>query len=147
MSSETGAWCPVYSSIELLQEKWVLHIARALLRGPHGFNELSRAVGGANTTTLSQRLEHLERLGIVDKTVESTMPPRTRYELTESGRELEGIIAAIDTWARSHMRRCQDHDASGAPREPHAAGARSPVFGADEPLAQGETRAPDERGA
>lgn len=147
MSSETGAWCPVYSSIELLQEKWVLHIARALLRGPHGFNELSRAVGGANTTTLSQRLEHLERLGIVDKTVESTMPPRTRYELTESGRELEGIIAAIDAWARSHMRRCQEHDASGAPRQPYEAGARSLVHGPDEPTAQGETRAPGERGA
>jgi DNA-binding HxlR family transcriptional regulator len=32
--------CPVYDSIQLLQEKWVLHIVRALLEGPHGFNEL-----------------------------------------------------------------------------------------------------------
>lgn len=99
--------CPVYDSIELLQEKWVLHIVRALLEGPHGFNELSRAVGGANTTTLSQRLDHLERLGIVSKTVESTMPPRTRYELTLAGRELQELIAAIDAWARRHMRHCQ----------------------------------------
>ncbi len=101
-------YCPVYDSIELLQEKWVLHIVRALLSGPHGFNELSRAVGGANTTTLSQRLDHLERLGLVSKTVESTMPPKTRYELTESGAELQSIIDAIDAWARRHMHACTE---------------------------------------
>ncbi len=106
--------CPVYDSIELLQEKWVLHIVRALLEGPHGFNELSRAVGGANTTTLSQRLEHLERLGLVSKTVESTMPPKSRYELTEAGQELEGIIDAIDAWGRKHMPRCKEIESEGA---------------------------------
>ncbi|MFA5550329.1 MAG: helix-turn-helix domain-containing protein [Trueperaceae bacterium] len=113
-SDTTHSYCPVYDSIELLQEKWVLHIVRALLEGPHGFNELGRAVGGANTTTLSQRLDHLERLGLVDKTIESTMPPKTRYELTPAGRELQGIIDAIDAWARRNMSRCKKHEASGA---------------------------------
>ena len=103
-------YCPVHESINLLQEKWVLHIIRALLVGPHGFNELARAVGGVNTTTLSQRLERLETIGVVSKTVESTMPPRTRYELTVAGLELSGVIGAIDAWARRHM-----------PAEPHAA--------------------------
>ncbi|HKI58995.1 MAG TPA: helix-turn-helix domain-containing protein [Trueperaceae bacterium] len=101
-------YCPVYASIELLQEKWVLHVVRSLLAGPHGFNELARAVGGANATTLSQRLERLERLGIVHKTVESTMPPRSRYELTATGHELEAVIGAIDRWGRAHMTRDDD---------------------------------------
>ncbi len=104
-------YCPVYASIELLQEKWVLHVVRSLLEGPHGFNELARAVGGANATTLSQRLERLERLGVVEKTVESTMPPRSRYELTAAGHELESVIAAIDRWGRAHMAR--DEEAAG----------------------------------
>lgn len=111
MSESCQAGCPVHSSIELLQEKWVLHIVRALLAGPHGFNELGRAVGGANTTTLASRLEHLERLGIVDKTIESTMPPRTRYELTQIGRDLDDVVAAIDAWARKHMRQCNEIEA------------------------------------
>lgn len=81
----------------------MLHMVRSLLEGPHGFNELGRAVGGANTTTLSHRLDRLVSLGIVDKTVESTMPPRTRYELSRAGRELETVIAAIDHWGRNHM--------------------------------------------
>lgn len=96
-------YCPVYASIDLLQEKWVLHIVRSLLQKQHGFNELARAVGGVNATTLSHRLEHLEELGVVKKTVESTMPPRTHYQLTAAGRELEAVIRAIDRWGRDHM--------------------------------------------
>ncbi len=103
MTTHDHVYCPVYESIQLLQEKWVLHIVRALLEGPLGFNGLARAVGGVNTTTLAARLDHLEQLGVIDKTVESTMPPRTRYELTDAGRALQGVIDAIDGWARAHM--------------------------------------------
>jgi len=100
---DDSGFCPVHESIELLQEKWVLHIIRSLLEGPSGFNALSRSVGGVNTTTLAQRLERLERLGIIDKVVESTMPPKTRYELTEAGHELQAVIDSIDAWARQHI--------------------------------------------
>lgn len=102
-TAEDTGFCPVYQSIQLLQEKWVLHIVRSLLAGPHGFNELARAVGGVNTTTLSQRLDQLERLGLLSKTVESVMPPRSRYQLTDAGLELQKVIEAIDGWARTHM--------------------------------------------
>ena len=36
--------CPAYRAIGVLQEKWVLHIVRALLGGEKGFNELARSV-------------------------------------------------------------------------------------------------------
>lgn len=117
MNAHDHSLCPVYDSIDLLQEKWVLHIIRALLGAPHGFNELARAVGGVNTTTLAARLDRLEREGIVSKTVESTMPPRTRYALTDAGVALQGVIEAIDAWAREHMRRCQDERARAEERE------------------------------
>ena len=107
MSDHDDGFCPVHASISLLQEKWVLHLVRCLLRGPHGFNELARAVGGVNATTLSHRLERLERLGVVIKTVESTMPPRTRYELGPPGRDLQSVIEAIDAWGRRHMPACR----------------------------------------
>lgn len=100
---EDNGFCPVHESIELLQGKWVLHIVRSLLDGPSGFNALSRSVGGVNTTTLAHRLEHLERLGIISKVIESTMPPKTRYELTEAGYELQAVIDSIDHWARKHI--------------------------------------------
>ncbi len=96
-------FCPIYESINLLQEKWTLHIVRSLLVGSKGFNELGRDIGGCNPTTLTQRLERLEAAGIVQKRVQSTMPPRTRYTLTEAGLALEGVINAVDRWGRQFL--------------------------------------------
>ena len=98
-----GGYCPVYDAISVLQEKWTLHIVRALLQGPQGFNELGRAVGGCNPATLKARLDHLEELGLVQRTVHSYMPPRTSYELAEAGEALQRVIDAIDEWARTHL--------------------------------------------
>ncbi|MDZ7703291.1 MAG: helix-turn-helix domain-containing protein [Trueperaceae bacterium] len=96
------SFCPVYASIELLQEKWTLHIIRQLLAGPSGFNELARGVG-VNAVTLSARLSRLEALGVVRREVESVMPPKTRYELTEAGLELQGVIDAVGQWGRAYL--------------------------------------------
>ena len=102
-AAHDAVMCPAYNAINLLQEKWVLHIVRTLLDGPRGFNELSRAIGGCNTATLAQRLDRLEALRIVTKTVCSVMPPKTSYELTSVGVELDSVVQAIDRWARKHL--------------------------------------------
>lgn len=86
----------------LLQEKWVLLIVHSLLAGPTGFSELMRR-GNINTTTLTQRLNLLEHAGLLVKTIHSTMPPRTSYELTEAGRALKPILEAIAEWSRKYL--------------------------------------------
>ena len=95
--------CPAYHAIQVLQEKWVLHIVRALLHGPKGFNELGRDIGGCNPTTLTQRLDRLESLGLIDKTVCSIMPPKSSYCLTQSGMALQDVIVAISDWAGTYL--------------------------------------------
>jgi len=87
----------------LLQEKWSLFIIHALFRGPVGFNEMSRMAGSVNVTTLAQRLSRLEHCGLVSKTVQSTMPPRTSYALTEAGQALKPIIEAIGAWGERYL--------------------------------------------
>jgi DNA-binding HxlR family transcriptional regulator len=97
--------CPsrkLQAGIELLQEKWALSIIYVLLRGPSGFNEMGRGAGAVNSTTLAQRLVRLEQAGIIEKTVQSTMPPRTSYELTEAGRALKPVIQAIERWSERY---------------------------------------------
>jgi DNA-binding HxlR family transcriptional regulator len=86
----------------LLQEKWVLMIVYSLRSGPTGFSELMRR-GNVNTTTLTQRLNLLEQTGILVKTIHSTMPPRTSYELTEAGHALEPTLAAITEWSGKYL--------------------------------------------
>ncbi len=87
----------------LLQEKWVMLIVHQLLTGPTGFNELSRKAEGVNVTTLSQRLALLEGAGILVKTIHSTMPPRTSYELTDAGRALRSVLKEIEGWSQAHL--------------------------------------------
>ncbi len=103
MEPDHSAYCPVHEAIQILQEKWTMHIVRVLLDGPIGFNELGRTVGGCNPATLKLRLERLEELGIVIRTVQSYMPPRTSYELAPAGVALQQVIGAIDGWARTHL--------------------------------------------
>lgn len=94
--------CPAVQGIEVLQEKWVLHIVHALLTGPKGFNAIGREVGGCNPTTLTQRLTRLETLGLIVK-AEGDGTCRACYRLTEAGAQLEGVIGAIHRWADAHL--------------------------------------------
>ncbi len=95
--------CAAGEGIEVLQEKWVLHIVHALLDGPKGFNELGRIVGGCNPTTLTQRLSRLEELGVLHREP-GQAGGRCSYSLTEAGLGLERVIAAIRSWAAAHLR-------------------------------------------
>ena len=95
--------CPAYQAIQILQEKWVLHIITTLLGGSRGFNELGRDIGGCSPTTLAQRLSQLESLGLVSKTLQPSLPLRSSYQLTPSGRALQSVIDAIDSWAADYL--------------------------------------------
>ncbi len=90
------------AAFAVLQEKWALPIVYVLLQGPEGFNEIGRAAGSVNPATLTQRLARMETVGLVKKTVQSVMPPRTLYELTEAGRALRPVIRAFETWSQKH---------------------------------------------
>ncbi len=102
-ADDAHQFCPVHASIEILQSKWTMHVIRSLLQnGDQGFNDLRRAVG-ANPATLSERLDFLERMGVVRKTVHSMMPPKTSYALTAAGVALQDVIDAIATWGQAHL--------------------------------------------
>jgi len=123
MSQHATTFCPAYRAIGVLQEKWVLHIVRALLSGNRGFNELARMIGGCNSATLTQRLEQLEHLNIVAKATDVGMTgklARSIYSLTEAGRELQTVIDAIDAWGRAHLAPDPEGTPSRSPRRPNA---------------------------
>ena len=104
-SSAADPFCPVYDAIAVLQGRWTLQIVHALMAGPLGFNDLARAVGGCNPSTLVQRLDTLVRLDVVARRVEASSPPRTLYSLTPAGAALQPVVIAIEQWGRRHLRR------------------------------------------
>ena len=92
------------TAMGLLQEKWTLSILYVLMQGPNGFNGVGREAGAVNAGTLAQRLSRLEEAGLVEKTVQSTMPPRTSYALTAAGEALRPVIAALERWAARYAK-------------------------------------------
>ncbi|MHB0976486.1 MAG: winged helix-turn-helix transcriptional regulator [Candidatus Aquicultorales bacterium] len=97
-------FCPAHATMELLGQKWTLHIIHSLADGKKRFNELAQAVGGVNSRTLSQRLRELEVEGIVVKHTLSTIPPWVEYELTEKGLALGKCIETLTDWGRNWMK-------------------------------------------
>ena len=102
---ESDPFCPVHDAIEVLQGKWTMQIVHALIGGPMGFNELARAIGGCNPSTLAQRLDTLVRLDLLTRRVEASSPPRTLYSLTAAGAALQPVVGAIEQWGRQHLRK------------------------------------------
>ena len=87
------------AALNVLGQKWVMRIIRALGERTQRFCELQDALGGANSATLSQRLKLLEDEGLVDRRALSAVPPWVEYSLTAKGNDLRMAIAAIDGWA------------------------------------------------
>jgi DNA-binding HxlR family transcriptional regulator len=95
----------VHDAIAVLQSKWTMQIVHALMNGPMGFNELARAIGGCNPSTLAQRLDTLVKLDLLARRVEASAPPRTLYSLTLAGAALQPVVCAIEQWGRRHLRK------------------------------------------
>jgi DNA-binding HxlR family transcriptional regulator len=93
------AECAATSALNVLGQKWVLRIIRALGDETQRFCELQDALGGANSATLSQRLKLLEDEGLIDRRTVSTVPPWVEYSLTDKGADLGRAITGIDRWA------------------------------------------------
>src|ERR1700754_4573533 len=82
----------IASAMEIIGSKWTALILRDLANGPKRFSELEKSVGSINPRTLSQRLDDLEKHGIVTKTSFAEVPPRVEYQLTKKGEDLVPVI-------------------------------------------------------
>ena len=52
---------------------------------------------------LTRTLRHLERDGLVSRTVHPTVPPRVDYALTPMGATLHSTIRALVVWTEDHQ--------------------------------------------
>ncbi len=96
-------FCPISAALNLLSERWTLHIVRVLLGGTRRFNEIARALG-LNPATLRERLRALEEEEVVTRTVLSAMPPHVEYALTPKGQALNSIFESLADWSIQWMK-------------------------------------------
>ncbi|MFC7489392.1 MULTISPECIES: winged helix-turn-helix transcriptional regulator [unclassified Knoellia] len=93
---EYSQYCPVALASSVFAERWTPLIIRELVLGARRFNEIDRGLPGISRSLLKQRLEHLERKGVVQRVA---VPAGHEYQLTPAGRDLEGVITAAGEWA------------------------------------------------
>ena len=93
-----GQYCPIAKGAEVLGDRWTLLIAREMLHGVCRFNELERCLPGISRSVLSQRLRHLQRVGLVVRD-DLGGQPGAEYHLTPAGRDLRPVMQAVGDWA------------------------------------------------
>ena len=87
-------FCPVARTSELFAERWTPIIIRNLLTDCRTFSEIRQGAPGIPTALLSQRLEALERSGIVTRKPSSSGRGWI-YQLTEKGQGLKAVCDAM----------------------------------------------------
>ncbi|WP_461534910.1 winged helix-turn-helix transcriptional regulator [Spongorhabdus nitratireducens] len=92
------ATCPSRKLIAIIGNKWTLLIFPLLAEGPKRNSELLRKIEGISQKMLTQTLKELESHGLVSRTDYLQVPPKVDYRLTDLGRSLLSLIAAIDNW-------------------------------------------------
>jgi DNA-binding HxlR family transcriptional regulator/putative sterol carrier protein len=96
--TDYAQYCPVALASSVIAERWTPLIVRELVLGGRRFNEIDRGLPGISRSLLKQRLDHLERKGVVTR-VELTHGRGHEYQLTPAGRDLEGVIMALGEWS------------------------------------------------
>ena len=89
-------------SLGQIGSQWRLIVLHDLQDGEKRFNELKRSTG-ANSRTLSRVLDDLGEADLVDRRLEPDAPVAAYYRLTEKGRALEPVFAAIEAWAEEWL--------------------------------------------
>lgn len=96
------AFCPAYHhAIELIGRRWSGVIIRAMIHGATRFSDIHAAIPGISDRLISERLKELEAEGVVVRTVVPSTPVRVDYALTEKGRALGDVVAAVASWAEA----------------------------------------------
>src|SRR5690349_11160701 len=103
--------CPVSVSLEIFGDRWSLLIIRDLMvRGYRTYKQFQNSGEGIATNILADRLERLERTGIIVAETDELDARRVNYRLTEKGIDLAPVMLELLIWGARHEK-------TGAPCE------------------------------
>lgn len=80
----------------MIANKWKILILRDLLTETKRYNELTRSVVGISAKVLTENLRELEKDGIINRKVYPVVSLKVEYSLTAKGKDLKGIIEAME---------------------------------------------------
>lgn len=89
-------------------DKWTLLIIEVLTEhGELRFTRIAEHVPGISQKMLTQTLRHMERDGLVIRTVHPVVPPKVEYRLTDLGLSLAEAFCGVWTWVEANLQRVE----------------------------------------
>jgi DNA-binding HxlR family transcriptional regulator len=85
-------------------DKWTMLVLDLLAeRGEMRFTQVGKAIPGISQKMLTQTLRHMERDGLLIRTVHPVVPPRVEYRLTPLGLGLGEAFCGVWLWAEANL--------------------------------------------
>jgi len=90
-------------------DKWTMLILEVLAeKGELRFTRLSELVEGVSQKMLTQTLRHMERDGLIRRTVHPVVPPKVEYKLTHLGMSLGAAFCGVWVWAAENLKHVEE---------------------------------------
>jgi len=90
---------------EVLYGKWKIRLLWFIDNGYKRPSELQRKIPDASRRVLNIQLKELEEHELVTKKIYPVVPPKVEYSLTDFGKTVIPIIAALGQWGDEHEER------------------------------------------
>jgi DNA-binding HxlR family transcriptional regulator len=94
--------CSIAQCLEVVGERWSMLIVRDCFLGFSRFDDFQRRLG-ISRNVLQQRLAKLVQAGVLERVLYCEHPARYDYRLTERGRDLWPVMAAMRQWGDRHV--------------------------------------------
>jgi DNA-binding HxlR family transcriptional regulator len=102
--AELRSPCPIAGALDLVGDRWTLLVMRDLLfYDKRRFADFLTSPEGIATNILTERLDRLERRGLVERRRYSQRPPREEYHPTARGRDLVPVLRELIRWGKRHV--------------------------------------------
>ena len=95
--------CPAACALDVAGDRWTLLIVRDLLRGRTTYGALAASDEKIPTNILADRLRRMQATGLIVAKPYQQRPLRYAYELTEKGRALGDVLAALARWGKRYV--------------------------------------------
>jgi DNA-binding HxlR family transcriptional regulator len=96
--------CPIAGALDLLGDRWTLLVMRdVLFYEKRRFAEFLMSPEGIASNILADRLERLERCGLLERRPYLERPRREEYRPTAKGTDLIPMLRELIRWGKRHV--------------------------------------------
>jgi DNA-binding HxlR family transcriptional regulator len=101
--SQPRSGCPINFGLEIFGDKWSLLILRDMLMlGKRTFKEFQSSEEGISSNILADRLQRLERSGLISRSGAPDDARQYHYAPTEACRKLLPVLVEMAYWGATH---------------------------------------------